>query len=89
MSTVHKMTPKSGAGRTGQAPTSESLHSRIQERAYRLFLERGGQHGRDLQDWLEAERQVRAEVAAEPGGAHGRPGRERPRVMGRRPSSQI
>ena len=27
-------------------------------RAYLLFMERGGEHGRDLEDWLAAERQL-------------------------------
>ena len=89
MSTVHKLTPKMGPTRTGQEPTSEILHSRIRERAYRLFLERGGQHGRDTQDWLEAERQVRAEATIDPGRAPESRGRDRAKVMGRRPSSQI
>jgi hypothetical protein len=31
----------------------------IQRRAYELYLRRGGQDGRDLEDWLEAERQLR------------------------------
>lgn len=29
-------------------------------RAYELFLSRGGQHGQDVDDWLEAERQLRS-----------------------------
>ena len=32
--------------------------AKIQERAYALFEERGREHGRDLEHWLEAERQV-------------------------------
>ena len=31
----------------------------IARRAFELFLERGGEHGHDLEDWLVAERQVR------------------------------
>ena len=31
---------------------------RIAARAYELYLERGGSHGRDTDDWLEAEREV-------------------------------
>jgi len=27
-------------------------------RAYEIYLERGGNHGQDLEDWLEAERQM-------------------------------
>jgi hypothetical protein len=30
----------------------------IARRAYELFLERGGEHGRDLDDWLRAEREL-------------------------------
>lgn len=30
----------------------------IQQRAYELFLERGCEHGRDIEDWLEAEREL-------------------------------
>jgi hypothetical protein len=30
----------------------------IERRAYELFLERGGQHGRDLDDWFRAEREI-------------------------------
>lgn len=31
---------------------------RIALRAYEIYLERGGNHGQDLEDWLEAERQM-------------------------------
>lgn len=31
----------------------------IAKRAYEIYLNRGGQHGADLDDWLEAERQLR------------------------------
>jgi hypothetical protein len=89
MSTVHKLTPRRAQSGTSQEPTSESLHSRIQERAFRLFQERGGQHGRDMQDWVEAERQVRIEAAREQERAAEPQGRERAKVMGRRPSSQV
>jgi len=30
----------------------------IRQRAYDRFSERGGGHGRDLEDWLEAEREL-------------------------------
>jgi len=32
----------------------------IASRAYDLFLERGGEHGHDIDDWLRAERELRA-----------------------------
>ena len=40
------------ATRRGAAP------EQIATQAYYLFLERGGQHGFDQQDWLEAERRL-------------------------------
>jgi hypothetical protein len=36
------------------APTS----TQIAERAYQLYLARGAWHGHDMEDWLEAERQL-------------------------------
>jgi hypothetical protein len=32
----------------------------VARRAYARFLERGSEHGRDVEDWLEAEREVAA-----------------------------
>jgi len=32
----------------------------IAERAYQLFLARGGSDGHDFDDWIEAERQIQA-----------------------------
>ena len=40
-----------------------SLQKRIAERAYQLFLKRGGKHGYHQQDWMQAEREIRAEAA--------------------------
>ncbi len=31
----------------------------VADLAHRLFMERGGAHGHDLDDWLEAERRIR------------------------------
>ena len=31
----------------------------IERRAYELYLERGGEHGHDSEDWLQAEREVK------------------------------
>ena len=52
---------KSAAGAPPIKP--DQLHQRIAERAYRLFLERSQAHGHDLDDWLEAERMILAEVS--------------------------
>ena len=58
-----KSNPSPGA--RSEAPRSElELRQRVAEKAYELFLERGGSHGRDMEDWLEAERLVRTEPRA-------------------------
>ena len=36
----------------------EVLGSRIADRAYKLYVQRGQEHGHDIEDWLEAERQI-------------------------------
>lgn len=33
-------------------------HADIATRAYELFLQRGGHHGQDFEDWLTAEREL-------------------------------
>ena len=37
----------------------EPIHEDIARRAYQLYEERGGEHGRDRQDWFQAERELR------------------------------
>jgi len=39
----------------GPLPT----HDEIAEAAYRRYLNRGGEPGRDLEDWVEAEQELR------------------------------
>ena len=39
-----------------------SLYERTAQRAYELYLQRGKAHGYDVEDWLEAERQIVAQV---------------------------
>ena len=41
------------------------LRRPIAEKAYELYECRGCSHGRDLDDWLEAEQSVLAEIAGE------------------------
>lgn len=36
----------------------------VAERAYELHLDRGGQHGADLDDWLQAERELENAASA-------------------------
>jgi hypothetical protein len=37
----------------------QPTHEDIARRAYQLYEERGGEHGRDLEDWFQAERELR------------------------------
>jgi hypothetical protein len=37
---------------------AELQHQAIALRAHQVFLERGGAHGQDLQDWLAAKREL-------------------------------
>ena len=37
----------------------EPTHEDIARRAYQLYEERGAEHGRDLEDWFQAERELR------------------------------
>ncbi|PYR62247.1 MAG: hypothetical protein DMF91_07415 [Acidobacteria bacterium] len=42
---------------TDTEPTEED----IRQRAYQRYLERGGGHGMDFEDWLEAERELKSQ----------------------------
>ena len=47
-----------GAGENGEpSPT----RAEIGRRAYEIFLERGNVHGHDLDDWLQAEHELKEE----------------------------
>jgi len=38
--------------------TDQALHERIAQKAYEFYQKRGKSSGHDLEDWLEAEREV-------------------------------
>ena len=44
----------------------EPSRERIEQRAYEIYLERGGTDGMDLDDWLQAERELRAPTERRP-----------------------
>lgn len=48
---------RSGRKAVRSAETN-GMHERIALRAYALYEERGYRHGWDLQDWLDAEREI-------------------------------
>ncbi len=51
---------------TRETPSVQISHEAIAKRAYEKFLARGGKHGNDLKDWLEAERELKAEINRNP-----------------------
>jgi hypothetical protein len=60
--TIVDLGPEPMAEPTEIAPVSfdrPPTHDEIAGEAYAIFLERGGAHGRDTDDWLEAERRLR------------------------------
>jgi hypothetical protein len=42
-----------------------ALENKIRRRAYEIYLERGEQPGRDLDDWFQAERELEDKVLAQ------------------------
>jgi hypothetical protein len=53
------MASKAKLGDKSRAEEPDSTHEReIRCRAFEIYLERGGEPGRDLEDWLQAEREL-------------------------------
>jgi hypothetical protein len=46
------------SGRPGAGATRRPGSDDIRRRAFELFMERGGRHGHDLEDWLKAEQEL-------------------------------
>jgi hypothetical protein len=44
----------------------ESRMNRIARRAHEIYEVRGGEYGKALEDWLQAEREIDSELGAEP-----------------------
>lgn len=55
---------RKGGGRAGESTVSEPglSHDEIARRAYEVYLARGAAPGRDLDDWLQAERELRSSM---------------------------
>jgi hypothetical protein len=53
-------------------PQFKIPHDKIAMRAYEKWVKRGRPHGTDLQDWAEAEAELKAEYARS-GGMHSTP----------------
>ena len=53
------MASKAKLGDKSRAVEPNSTHEHeIRRRAFEIYLERGGEPGRDLEDWLQAEREL-------------------------------
>jgi len=46
-----------------EAMASEPNEDDIRLRAYQRYLHRGGEHGRHLDDWVEAEQELRPKIS--------------------------
>jgi hypothetical protein len=42
--------------------TRKLTHVQVANRAFEIYVSRGGEHGHDVGDWFEAERQLRTEL---------------------------
>ena len=54
-----------GVGQQASVFNQADFNVRVARRAYELFERRGGGAGHDVEDWLEAERQVKDELLRE------------------------
>ena len=57
-------TPKKQATNVITMPASAPTTEEIAQRAYEIFLARGGEPGHDIDDWLQAESELLRERAA-------------------------
>jgi hypothetical protein len=48
-----------------ESVTRAPSHDAIARRAYELYRQRGSEHGRDWDDWLQAERELRERAESE------------------------
>ncbi len=73
-SNVMTSSPRAGGGtmaplrRAGAKPQQGTTgvripHDQIAQRAHELWVKQGCSHGRDQENWFEAERQLKAELA--------------------------
>jgi hypothetical protein len=55
---MNKPTEKSSSESQRQTASGAPTREVIELRAYQIYVERGGAHGQDVEDWLQAEREL-------------------------------
>ncbi len=62
--TASPMAPQTGKPAAQPTMTQNSVpQEKVAARAYEKWMKKGCKHGQDRQDWLEAEAEIRAEMA--------------------------
>ena len=57
---------REAAVKTNIRDNASAIEERIRQCAYDIHLARGGTPGRDFDDWLQAEREIKAEIQKAP-----------------------
>jgi hypothetical protein len=55
---MNKPTEKSSSESQPQTASGAPTREEIELRSYQIYVERGGAHGQDVEDWLQAEREL-------------------------------
>ena len=55
---MNKPTEKSSSESPPQTASGAPTREEIELRAYQIYAERDGAHGQDVEDWLQAEREL-------------------------------
>jgi hypothetical protein len=58
MSIMSKPIEKSSPGSEPPMAEGHPPREEIELRAYQIYIERGGAHGQEMEDWLQAEREL-------------------------------
>ena len=59
--------PSTESGKEERSVVNPAREEKIKRRAYEIYLERGEEPGRDLEDWLQAERELASPEITSPG----------------------
>jgi hypothetical protein len=64
---VEAKQPSLEVGREERSVVNSRREQEVRRRAYEIYLERGEEPGRDLEDWLQAERELASHEISSPG----------------------